>query len=191
MKTIIIYILVSITFLGCIIGKTNFNIKPNKNSKISTNLRLDGVYVRSIDSIVNDKRFSIFFLYNNGVLLCYTCRMDSTNKINSTSIINSINQEISFAKMNYHGKMMGGGFEIKGNTITLQYLGYSHYGKYEIVDHEGEIKNNTIIHISTCKIGKVYEPDKCPHNFYLTFLQMPKPDSTNQWMDKDWYWSKE
>ena len=106
-------------------------------------------------------------------------------------MIDSITAFISFAKANYRGKMVGGGFEIKKTQFEMQFFSYIPYGSYKNFVEKGDIINDTTIYISSCKTKKGYGYDKCSYNnYYLNFLQMPKPDSTNQWMKRKWYWNK-
>ena len=60
MKIAFLYFLISSAFWGCVVGKSYYTTKPKKNATISTQLRIDGVYINLIDS-VGEKGMLHFF----------------------------------------------------------------------------------------------------------------------------------
>ena len=81
-----------------------------------------------------------------------------------------------------------GGYSINEGKISIQIFRYIPNGKESLCIFSGKIIDEQNIYIEEC-----YFPDKpvyCRTNFYLKLIKMPKPDSTNQLMNKNWYWKK-
>ncbi len=193
MKDVIILFTIIFTISACVVDKKNYTIKPAKNeTKATEQIKSEGVYLRFIDSIYGgEKRYGLFCFYRNGIVLVYGCRIKKPlSEINYAVLKEAISKEISFVDENYNSKKVAGGFEIKNKKINIQFFRYIPNASYLNTTFNGEILNDSTIYINSCKVKKGYE-NRCDSNFTLHFLPMPKPDSTNQWMKKNWYWAKE
>jgi hypothetical protein len=196
MKKIFI-LAIGILLSSCLIRKVGgvkyFVAKPNQNSlrKIS-NLRLNGVYIRLIDSTAFKKRYDVVIPYSNGVALSYYFFINNPqNEITSSMMIDSLNHYIKLDYKYLRGKKIAGGFTVNEKLLKYQLYEIGHYGIYELWDFNGQIINDTTINITSLYINGKNEKNNLKNNFTLHFLQMPKPDSTNQWMQKEWYWVNE
>ncbi len=185
MKRITIFFIIIITLSSCV-SKSNFTVKPQRESLGLKNLiKLDGAYIGLVDSVDDKKIYWAFYFYNNSIALLYGSVVKEFENRTSLEILkDSILYDINFANNNYRGKEAG--FKITDNKIEIQILSHIRYGGYKNTTFHGEILNDSIIYISSCKMKKGYS--NCRSNFYLKFTNLPKPDSTNQWMKKKWYW---
>lgn len=168
--------------LGCIIGKKNFTAKPSKNINTLNLIKMDGSYVGK-----DATGYICFLLYKNGVALLYDPIYHlsgiETLELAKKQILATIDYKDSRSK-----KKESGGFAIKENIIHIQIFRRTPGGIFGLCEYKGKIINDSTIHIDTCKFPE--NPNFCRDNFYLQLIKMNKPDSTNQLMDKGWYWQK-
>lgn len=178
-------IFVICVFITCTTGKKNFVAKPiKKDSKINL-IRLNGSYV---GKQINGSNTSVgcFFLYENGVALLYD-PVYYIHEINNSDVVRKqILYTINF-KDSFSRKKESGGFVITENRINIQVFRPTTGGLFGLCEYKGSIINDSTIYIGSCNFPE--NPNFCRENFYLHFIPMTKPDSSNQLMKKKWYWS--
>lgn len=182
------YIIFLIFLSSCIVrkigGGDEFVLKPQKNSILSLNFNLNGAYVCPVKVDDNLSSYIVWFLYTNGVTRSYFCNIRKpVAQINDITIVNSIMQEIMIDSQ----FKTGGGFEINDNDFKLQEFQIGHYGIYDLWTYSGTVVSDSNLKIYSIKKEKNSAITK---SLFFKLIQMPKPDSTNQWMNKNWYWAK-
>lgn len=172
---------------GRTLGKNSFTSMPTRRITNIVKVKLDGVYMGNVE---NNGRsgVQVFCLYSNGVAVEYYLPMEVTN----FDVKKGPNKERIFDTLNYIDSLykvkQAGGFRIEGDKIQIQVFEFVNYGNYELCTYKGQIVNDSTIFISSCEIKS--KSNFCPDHIDLKFYQMPKPDSANQLMNKNWYWEK-
>lgn len=190
MKLIFLLILF---FPACIptnTGKRNFTTKPQRISVIQTSgLRTDGVYYGfHKNRNGNGYGLSYFFFYNNGVMRNMVYLAGSKDSTRDREWINDfIQKDVNYKDSVYGHRNDGGAFRMDSNFIIMQDFIYIPGSlSWDLRTYSGQIINDTVLYISSCQTKA--RPDYCTDGYYLKFIPMQKPDSTNRLMKKSWYW---
>ncbi len=158
---------------------------PSRSSANIMKIKLDGVYLGNIENN-GRKGVAAFCLYSNGVAVKYYL----TREIFLFDDVNRLNKEKLFDTLTYIDSLykvkQAGGYRIEGDKIHIQVFQFVNYGNYELCTYKGQIVNDSTIFISSCEMKS--KSNFCPDDLDLKFYQMPKPDSINQFMNKNWYW---
>lgn len=179
MKKIILIIALG----GCVANKADFTTKPEFNKMRNGSLDINGVYWSPVESSTSEKIIWAFCLYRNGVALMYnSVPMDS---VNNQDLAKKLTTTMNYDNVTYKVKQAGG-YRVNNRSIEIQVFRFISYGGFEVCTFKGDILNDTTIHIISCSMKS--RSQFCRSNFFLKFLPMKKPDSTNQFMNKKWYW---
>ena len=98
-----------------------------------------------------------------------------------------IQNDLTF-KSDFFESKQSGGISIDGDQLQIQVFRFIPSPAWGLCTFKGKVVNDTTLFISSCEMHK--RPDYCLSEFHLHFLEMPKPDSTNQLMKRKWYWQK-
>ena len=79
------------------------------------------------------------------------------------------------------------GIEAKGSWRHEPRRWIGHYGIYDLFTYSGTEVSDLSLKISSIKKEKDSAITK---SLFFKFIRMSKPDSTNKWMKKNWYWAK-
>ncbi len=172
-------------------GIKQFIAKPSKNNSRPVTISLNGAYISAPNLNDTAVLYGVWFLYSNGVSQSYYCQINKsikeiTPKLIIAAITNSIGEERKYSK----NLKTAGGFIINNNKIKLQEYQIGHYGFYNLTEYNGIILNNQTINIRYIKFGKSNEDFGLNKDHLWYFLPMSKHDSSNQLMNKKWYWQK-
>ena len=175
---------------SCVSGEKNFTAHPSKQRVISNGINVDGCYIgvykHPLDS---SEEIGAFMLYTNGIALMYdpiAMNQDSIN--NQTWLKKKIRNIIEFQD-SFFGRKQAGGYLIEGNNIQIQLFLYVPYGANSLCTFTGRIVDDHTIRINSCSSDDKEGYKNCRSNFILRLIKMEKPDSTNQLMNKNWYWN--
>ena len=186
MKLIFILIILFCVSINCTVGKKTFITKPIEIKNESFKIKLEGSYTGGLKNSV-----VCFFLYNNGVILEYSPVYHLSNINNLDSVKQQVcftirYKDSIFAHSIFKGRKEAGGFKIEGNKIQMQIMRKTPGFYWGLCSYSGTIINDSTIYINQCNFP--LDPLQCSQDFYLSFIKMNKPDSTNQLMKKRWYW---
>lgn len=193
----IFYIVFVLSFQSCVVARykqvNNFTTKPSKveNGIVRLVKINDGAFIRNIGEINGFQHFDAIFFYSNGVSLSYYLKIPVGQKEQSFSelIEQEIQNEINLEKKYHNGKKTAGGYLLKSSgEIKIQLFQQGHYGIYELAEYNGVVLNESEIKIHSLTIGMTNENFADKIDFIYHFFKMSKPDSTNQLMNKTWYW---
>jgi hypothetical protein len=184
MRKAILYIVTVACLSRCTSGERLFETRPSKEQRSVSQFKLDGVYV---GKQLHSSEFSVscFIFYNNGVAVIYDPIYYVHDITNRDLLQQQIKYTVKFDDSTYR-KKESGGFNVNGDLIKIQLFRISGGGIYGLCEYNGRIINDSTIYIANCKFSE--NPNSCRENFYLHFMKMNKPDSTNYLMQKKWYW---
>ena len=179
-------IIIFLIGINCgVIEKNSFTSKPMRVSKNDLGLRLDGIFIGKVEN-KGKGGIMVFCFYNNGIALEYYLSEVATFFDDSDNLKKGkLYDTLKHIDRLYNVKQAGG-YKITRGDLLIQIFEFVNNGRYELCTYQGQIKNDSTIVISSCEIKS--KSNFCPDNFSLNFYQMHKPDSTNQLMQKDWYW---
>lgn len=183
----IVIFFIALIISGCIHSKEDFRAKPVRQGNVTTQLKLNGVYVGKATTLGYESVLCFIF-YSNGLVKLY----DPIFYLHGINNKDSVKQQVSWtvkmwAKERQRRSMKeGGGFEIINNKIVIQtFRADPDGGTPSLFEYKGYIVNDTTIHIQSCS---AYYSNWCRQNFSLHFVQMAKADSINNFMKKEWFW---
>jgi hypothetical protein len=184
MKCIICLIFTIIFLSGCLIDKSNFYAKPNKLNNRQPNAQLNGVYYFTYD---NQSEIGTFILYPNGVAIWYPTvyqfKPDLLNNLDSLKkqIQWTINYDNNFSK-----KKQAGGYIVNERKIVIQIFRRLSGGLMALCEYRGTLIDSDAIMITECNYKE--HPDACVAGFLMKGIDIQKPDSSNSFVNKHWYW---
>ncbi len=141
-------------------GMTNYGMANNKKRVYQK----DSIYSEGI---------RVLFLYANGIV--------RDNWLLSIDSLRTLNKSEYYKKNAAYG-----GYKIVGDSITISSISYMPGLHWCPQSYYGKIINDSTIFIYGCFIKD--RKDYCKSDFYLHYTKIPKPDSTNKWMKRNWYW---
>lgn len=182
-KIFIWLLFVAFIITGCIYGKKDFNTKPTRRNFNINAIKLNGIYVGKQTTYYES--ILCFIFYNNGVVKLY----DPIFYLHEIQNKDSVRQQVLCTiQREYRNMKEGGGFEIKNKIIRIQvFRTDASIGTPSLCEYQGRILNDTTIHIDKCNYPTY--PNWCRQDFDLHFIKIAKPDSTNKFMKKNWFWT--
>jgi hypothetical protein len=173
-------------------GKRNFNSNPERIQTFSKfGFRTDGVYYGyNPNSLTKDYGIIYFFFYNNRVLRnkVYLAGIQDTLH-DKKWVIDFIERDVKYRDSTYGENNEGAAFLIESNFIKIQDFIYIPGSlSWDLRTFNGRVINDTTLYIIGC--NTIARPDYCINDFYLKYIPMKKPDSTNRLMKRNWYWKK-
>lgn len=187
----IVIVCIVLLCVSCITQQKDFITHPQRKAtgKVPL-LRMDGgywaIYERPDKSTGRGKDIGCFFFYENGIALWYDATGYREERETDPDVLRrTISGFVASENSRVKDDKPAGGYTIDASGITIQIFRYTKY-KWELCSFKGQRINDSTVYIDGCNIEE--SKDYCREKFYLRFLSMEKPDSTNRLMKKKWYY---
>jgi hypothetical protein len=167
---------------SCALRKSQYVTKPSRNINEVSPSPINGVYAGFVEQASNKlKSITFYVFYQNGVVLS-SLPMTSHN-LTSDSIETVIRRAFLYRKF-----FDIGGYRIVDSSISIQLYRRVPGFAYDLFTYSAKLYSSGNIFINSCETKD--RKDWCRMGYELKWFPIEKPDSTNRFLKKRWFWAK-